>query len=93
MESHIPIRYLSSVEAITFGVIFQEFLSVESCVRHVICRGLIRVRCILELTRIIEFLTVRGYINTGLLRNVPRKGLLPHCYNQVGCITCGNTHF
>ncbi|KAK2192337.1 hypothetical protein NP493_33g03006 [Ridgeia piscesae] len=67
----------------------KEFLSVESCVRHVICRGLVRVRCVEELTRIWEFFTVRGYINTGILHNVPREGLLPHCYNQCSVLVIG----
>jgi hypothetical protein len=48
-------------------VLLQEWLTKEFSARYVLRRGLIRVRCIYELGRIIRFLTWRGVINTGLL--------------------------
>ncbi|XP_064652344.1 lysine-specific histone demethylase 2-like [Lineus longissimus] len=56
----------------------KEWLTKEFCGRYVIRRGLIRVRCIYELGRIIRFLTWRGVINTGLLPGLaPEELRLP----------------
>lgn len=44
----------------------KEALTVEKCISHLICRGLVRVRCIQELPSIVHYLTRKAYINTGI---------------------------
>ncbi|XP_071804678.1 lysine-specific histone demethylase 2-like [Asterias amurensis] len=62
----------------------KEFLTVEKCVHHLIVRGLIRIRCADLLIPIIHFLSRKGLINTGLLRDPPGGSLLPQEYTQTG---------
>lgn len=45
----------------------QELLTVGQCVPHVLCRGLVRIRCVLELPAILRFLSFKNYINTGII--------------------------
>jgi len=45
----------------------QEVLTVGQCVPHILCRGLVRIRCVHELPAIIRYLSLRHYINGGLV--------------------------
>jgi len=57
--------------------ILQEVLTASHCVPHILCRGLVRIRCVHELPRIIHYLSLRHYINGGILRGEIRD-LYPH---------------
>ncbi|XP_067947954.1 lysine-specific histone demethylase 2-like isoform X2 [Watersipora subatra] len=48
-----------------------EWLTLDKCRHIVICRGLVRVRCLIDLERIITFLTMKSVINVGLLPHPP----------------------
>uniref|UniRef100_A0A3P9H3I8 Lysine demethylase 1B n=1 Tax=Oryzias latipes TaxID=8090 RepID=A0A3P9H3I8_ORYLA len=56
-------------------------LTVEKCSQHIIVRGLVRVRCVQELDRVLHFMTRKGLINTGVLR--VERPLLPEGYRSV----------
>ena len=49
----------------------QEWLTLDKCRHSVICRGLVRIRCLIDLERIITFLTSKGVINAGILVHPP----------------------
>lgn len=62
----------------------KEVLTSEKCAHHVIVRGLVRIRCVQELDRVLLFMTRKGLINTGAL-SVSRP-LLPEkqrCKNVI----------
>ncbi|EEC20158.1 amine oxidase, putative, partial [Ixodes scapularis] len=64
------------------------WLSLETVSRHLICRGLARIRCIVEARRILRFFTARGLINHGAL--VPPGGcLLPPACLQKNVLVVG----
>uniref|UniRef100_A0A6B0VG90 Putative lysine-specific histone demethylase 1 n=2 Tax=Ixodes ricinus TaxID=34613 RepID=A0A6B0VG90_IXORI len=64
------------------------WLSLEMVSRHLICRGLARIRCIVEARRILRFFTARGLINHGAL--VPPGGcLLPPACLQKNVLVVG----
>lgn len=67
----------------------KEVLTPESCALHVIVRGLVRIRCVQEMDRVLYFMTRKGLINTGVL-SVPRP-LLPerYCIKNVIIIGAG----
>jgi len=46
----------------------QEVLTVAQCVPHLMCRGLTRIRCVHELPAVIRYLSLRHYINGGIIR-------------------------
>lgn len=46
----------------------REVLTLQSCAPHVCVRGLVRIRCVLELRRVLDFMTRKGLINTGSLQ-------------------------
>ncbi|XP_056597117.1 lysine-specific histone demethylase 2 [Triplophysa dalaica] len=46
----------------------KEVLTAQKCAPHVIVRGLVRVRCVQELDRVLCFMTRKGLINTGALQ-------------------------
>ena len=48
--------------------VLQEVLTVSHCVPHILCRGLARVRCVHELPHVIRYLSLRHYINGGIVR-------------------------
>ncbi|XP_055076755.2 lysine-specific histone demethylase 2 isoform X1 [Misgurnus anguillicaudatus] len=54
----------------------KEVLTAQKCAPHVIVRGLVRIRCVQELDRILCFMTRKGLINTGALP--VSRPLLPH---------------
>lgn len=51
------------------GLLCQEPLSVDGIMRHVLIRGMVRIRCRLEVGRILAFLTRHAYVNCGFLKS------------------------
>ena len=51
----------------------QEFLTPEKCAQHIIVRGLVRVLMVSEVGRILYFLSKQGFVNHGILSDVPRS--------------------
>ncbi|KAG7273586.1 hypothetical protein CRUP_019832 [Coryphaenoides rupestris] len=45
----------------------KEVLTPQKCAPHIMVRGLVRVRCVQELDRVLHFMTRKGLINTGVL--------------------------
>ncbi|CAG6021274.1 unnamed protein product, partial [Menidia menidia] len=45
----------------------EEVLTAQRCAQHIVVRGLVRVRCVQELDRVLRFMTKKGLINTGVL--------------------------
>ncbi|XP_048849834.1 lysine-specific histone demethylase 1B [Brienomyrus brachyistius] len=62
-------------------------LTAQTCAAHVIVRGLVRVRCVQELDRVLCFMTRKGLINTGVLSVT--EPLLPGCYRNNKVIVIG----
>ncbi|XP_078584819.1 lysine-specific histone demethylase 2-like [Branchiostoma floridae x Branchiostoma japonicum] len=67
----------------------KEFLTPQKCAGHVIVRGLVRIRCVQELERIVCFLTRKGLINTGLLKDPPGGALLPKDFDAGTVVVIG----
>ncbi|XP_043089036.1 lysine-specific histone demethylase 1B isoform X4 [Puntigrus tetrazona] len=66
----------------------KEVLTLQKCAPHVIVRGLVRVRCVQELERVLYFMTRKGLINTGALQI--KSSLLPESqHNKVLVIGAG----
>jgi len=59
----------------------QEVLTPQKCAPHIMVRGLVRVRCVQELDRVLHFMTRKGLINTGVL--TVARPLLPERYRSV----------
>lgn len=53
----------------------QEYLTYEKCLSYLICRGLARIWYADELLRVVDYLTLKGVINYGILSS-PTKNLL-----------------
>lgn len=51
----------------TGSVTVQEVLTVARCIPHILCRGLVRIRCVHELPAVIQYLSLRHYINGGIV--------------------------
>uniref|UniRef100_A0AAX7TPT7 CW-type domain-containing protein n=1 Tax=Astatotilapia calliptera TaxID=8154 RepID=A0AAX7TPT7_ASTCA len=64
-----------------------EVLTSEKCAQHIIVRGLVRVRCVQELDRVLHFMTRKGLINTGVL--AAKQPLLPETYCSKNVIIIG----
>uniref|UniRef100_A0A8C4PL23 [histone-H3]-N(6),N(6)-dimethyl-L-lysine(4) FAD-dependent demethylase n=1 Tax=Equus asinus asinus TaxID=83772 RepID=A0A8C4PL23_EQUAS len=62
----------------------KEALTPQKCIPHIIVRGLVRIRCVQEVERILYFMTRKGLINTGVLSVSPDQHLLPKDYHNVG---------
>ena len=71
---------------LTFLLLAQEFLTGEKCANHLIVRGLVRIRCVQLLQPIVNFLTRKGLINVGLLKDPPGGAILPADYCEVSAI-------
>lgn len=67
--------------SVVCGAVSQEVLTPQKCVPYVIVRGLVRVRCVQELDRVLHFMTRKGLINTGVL--VVKQPTLPEQYHHV----------
>uniref|UniRef100_A0A671MBB0 [histone-H3]-N(6),N(6)-dimethyl-L-lysine(4) FAD-dependent demethylase n=1 Tax=Sinocyclocheilus anshuiensis TaxID=1608454 RepID=A0A671MBB0_9TELE len=66
----------------------KEVLTLQKCAPHVIVRGLVRVRCVQELDRVLYFMSRKGLINTGALQI--KWPLLPESqHNKVLVIGAG----
>lgn len=66
---------------VTFLCSFQEVLTPQKCELNIIVRGLVRVRCVQEMDRVLHFMTRKGLINTGVL--TVKRPLLPERYSSV----------
>uniref|UniRef100_A0A8C4F6C0 CW-type domain-containing protein n=1 Tax=Dicentrarchus labrax TaxID=13489 RepID=A0A8C4F6C0_DICLA len=58
-----------------------EVLTSQKCALHIIVRGLVRVRCVQEMDRVLHFMTRKGLINTGVL--AVKRPLLPERPNVI----------
>ncbi|NXA81099.1 KDM1B demethylase, partial [Thryothorus ludovicianus] len=67
----------------------QEALTPQKCIHHIIVRGLVRIRCVQEMERILYFMTRKGLINTGILSVSPDQYLLPKEYHNKSVIIVG----
>lgn len=56
-------------------------LTAQKCALHIIVRGLVRVRCVQEMDRVLHFMTRKGLINTGVL--AVKRPLLPERFCSV----------
>ncbi|MCJ8735672.1 hypothetical protein PDJAM_G00249930 [Pangasius djambal] len=65
----------------------KEALMPQKCAPHVIVRGLVRVRCVQELDRVLHFMTRKGLINTGSL--LAKQPLLPEPYRNKKVLVIG----
>ena len=61
---------------ISFYLHLQEFLSLEKCIPHVVIRGLVRVTMCEVLKDVLDFLTLKGRINFGIVGSVSRDTFL-----------------
>uniref|UniRef100_A0A8C5A2P9 Lysine demethylase 1B n=1 Tax=Gadus morhua TaxID=8049 RepID=A0A8C5A2P9_GADMO len=59
----------------------KEVLTPQKCAPHIVVRGLVRVRCVQEMDRVLHFMTRKGLINTGVL--AVSRPLLPERYRSV----------
>ncbi|XP_009988322.1 PREDICTED: lysine-specific histone demethylase 1B isoform X2 [Tauraco erythrolophus] len=66
-----------------------EALTPQKCIHHIIVRGLVRIRCVQEMERILYFMTRKGLINTGILSVNPDQYLLPKEYHNKSVIIVG----
>ena len=70
---------------ITFVVfVSKEVLTPQKCAPHIVVRGLVRVRCVQEMDRVLHFMTRKGLINTGVL--AVSRPLLPERYRSVSTV-------
>uniref|UniRef100_A0A452SVE3 Lysine demethylase 1B n=1 Tax=Ursus americanus TaxID=9643 RepID=A0A452SVE3_URSAM len=67
----------------------KEALTPQKCIPHIIVRGLVRVRCVQEVERILYFMTRKGLINTGVLSVGTDQHLLPKDYHNISHIMAG----
>uniref|UniRef100_A0A672IU22 [histone-H3]-N(6),N(6)-dimethyl-L-lysine(4) FAD-dependent demethylase n=1 Tax=Salarias fasciatus TaxID=181472 RepID=A0A672IU22_SALFA len=65
----------------------EEVLTSQKCALHIIVRGLVRVRCVQEMDRVLHFMTRKGLINTGVL--AVKQPLLPERYCSKNIIVIG----
>uniref|UniRef100_A0A8C2JLC4 [histone-H3]-N(6),N(6)-dimethyl-L-lysine(4) FAD-dependent demethylase n=1 Tax=Cyprinus carpio TaxID=7962 RepID=A0A8C2JLC4_CYPCA len=66
----------------------KEVLTLQKCAPHVVVRGLVRIRCVQELDRVLYFMSRKGLINTGALQI--KWPLLPESqHNKVLVIGAG----
>uniref|UniRef100_A0A8C2XBT4 Lysine demethylase 1B n=1 Tax=Cyclopterus lumpus TaxID=8103 RepID=A0A8C2XBT4_CYCLU len=64
-----------------------EVLTAQKCGVHIIARGLVRVRCVQEMDRVLHFMTRKGLINTGVL--AVKRPLLPERHGSRNVIVIG----
>lgn len=74
----------------------KEVLTAQKCAQHIIVRGLVRVRCVQEMERVLNFMTRKGLINTGVL--AVKWPLLQERYHSVSVLTahlylCVNVYY
>ncbi|PIO38870.1 hypothetical protein AB205_0202580, partial [Aquarana catesbeiana] len=66
-----------------------EVLTTQTCAHHIMVRGLIRIRCVQEVERILYFMIRKGLVNTGVLSVAPGQYLLPKEYHNKSVIVIG----
>uniref|UniRef100_A0A8C5VI13 Lysine demethylase 1B n=1 Tax=Microcebus murinus TaxID=30608 RepID=A0A8C5VI13_MICMU len=66
-----------------------EALTPQKCIPHIMVRGLVRIRCVQEVERILYFMTRKGLINTGVLSVGADQYLLPKDYHNKSVIVIG----
>ncbi|XP_032869646.1 lysine-specific histone demethylase 1B isoform X3 [Amblyraja radiata] len=66
-----------------------EVLTPQKCANHIVVRGLVRIRCVIEVEKILYFVTRKGLVNTGVLTVNPDCPLLPSCYHKKNVIVIG----
>ncbi|XP_073422202.1 lysine-specific histone demethylase 2 isoform X2 [Dendrobates tinctorius] len=67
----------------------KEVLTLQTCAHHIMVRGLVRIRCVQEMERILHFITRKGLVNTGVLSVSPGQYLLPKGYHSKSVIIVG----
>ncbi|KAG8571873.1 hypothetical protein GDO81_011814 [Engystomops pustulosus] len=67
----------------------KEVLTPQTCAHHIMVRGLVRIRCVQEVERILYFITRKGLVNTGVLSVSPGQCLLPKEYHSKSVIVVG----
>ncbi|XP_038246553.1 lysine-specific histone demethylase 1B isoform X2 [Dermochelys coriacea] len=67
----------------------KEALTSHKCTHRIIVRGLVRIRCVQEMERILYFMARKGLINTGILSVSPDQHLLPKEYHNKSVIIVG----
>ncbi|XP_040288659.1 lysine-specific histone demethylase 1B isoform X1 [Bufo bufo] len=67
----------------------KEVLTPQTCAHHIMVRGLVRIRCVQEMERILYFMTRKGLVNTGVLSVSPGQCLLPKEYHKKSVIIVG----
>ncbi|XP_014681007.1 PREDICTED: lysine-specific histone demethylase 1B-like isoform X2 [Priapulus caudatus] len=67
----------------------KEWLTPRRCAEHLICRGLVRLLCVEELKRVLEFLTRKGIVNIGLLSPPQDCAAIPRQYSNENVIVIG----
>ncbi|XP_076850208.1 lysine-specific histone demethylase 2 [Brachyhypopomus gauderio] len=65
----------------------KEPLTAQKCAPHVVVRGLVRVRCVQELDKVLHFMTRKGLVNTGAL--LVKQPLLPEPYHSKKVLVIG----
>ncbi|XP_035287084.1 lysine-specific histone demethylase 2 [Anguilla rostrata] len=65
----------------------KEVLTPQKCAPHIVVRGLVRVRCVQEVDRVLHFMTRKGLINTGVLSVT--EPLLPSQYHDKKAVVIG----
>ncbi|KAM4689513.1 lysine-specific histone demethylase 2 isoform 1-T2 [Discoglossus pictus] len=67
----------------------KEVLTPQTCAYHIMVRGLVRIRCVQEMERILFFMTRKGLVNTGVLSLSLGQALLPMEYHNKSVIVIG----
>eukprot|EP00112_Aurelia_sp_Birch-Aquarium-sp1_P011993 Seg2517.4 transcript_id=Seg2517.4/GoldUCD/mRNA.D3Y31 product="Lysine-specific histone demethylase 1B" protein_id=Seg2517.4/GoldUCD/D3Y31 len=68
---------------------FKTFHSIETCMPHVVIRGLARVTFCEILKDVLDFLTLRGRINFGIMDDIPRDTFLNKQFSKCSVIIIG----
>ncbi|XP_078395404.1 lysine-specific histone demethylase 2 isoform X5 [Cetorhinus maximus] len=89
--SRDPTMYLALRNLILalWNINCKEVLTPQKCANHIVVRGLVRIRCVLEVEKILYFMTRKGLVNTGILAVNPDHPLLPSYYHKKNVIVIG----
>ncbi|XP_029446598.1 lysine-specific histone demethylase 1B [Rhinatrema bivittatum] len=67
----------------------KEALTPQACAHHIMVRGLVRIRCVQEMEKILCFMTRKGLVNTGVLSIRSGQHFLPKEYHNKSVIVIG----